>query len=73
MLPITIGGFGLREGSYAALLSLFGIPSGQSVFFSMFSFALMVILTPIFWMTIIGVLDWSASRELEGNKNFRDI
>jgi hypothetical protein len=40
MLPITIAGFGVREGALVAVLAQYGIPGEEAVAFSLLMFAL---------------------------------
>jgi uncharacterized membrane protein YbhN (UPF0104 family) len=57
VIPLTIGGLGIREGAYAILLSLYGISSAQAVFFSLFAFSVTSITAVLFWLTLVGLLD----------------
>jgi hypothetical protein len=52
IFPVTIGGFGVREGAFAVLLSLYGIPFSQAIVFSLTGFILAAILTAFFLLTL---------------------
>lgn len=56
LLPISIGGFGVREGAYYYLLSKFGVNAGQAVLLSLAVYLLLVLVASIgaavsqFWL-----------------------
>jgi glycosyltransferase 2 family protein len=51
-IPLTLGGIGIREGAFATMLSLYGITVEQSTAFSLFSFALVLLLLLVIWLCI---------------------
>lgn len=52
LLPLSIGGLGVREGVFAALLGLFGVSTAQATAFSLTNFAAVVVLTVVGWLVI---------------------
>jgi glycosyltransferase 2 family protein len=59
LIPISLGGLGVREGAFAAILSLYGIPISQSTAFSLIGFVLGAVLLLLMWI-IINIMDyWS--------------
>ena len=56
LLPISIGGFGVREGAYYYLLSCFGVSAGEAVLLSLAVYALLVFVAAVgaaasqFWL-----------------------
>jgi uncharacterized protein (TIRG00374 family) len=51
-VPITIGGLGVRDGMFAAMLALYGVPRAQAIAFSLVSFVLLVLLTAFGWFVL---------------------
>jgi hypothetical protein len=43
MLPLSLGGLGLREGSYALLLQLYGVPLAVGVSLSLAVFGIILV------------------------------
>lgn len=60
LLPISIGGFGVREGAYFYLLSRFGVEAGQAVLLSLAVYVLLVMVAAVgaaisqFWLPTNG-------------------
>lgn len=54
LLPVTIGGFGIREGSYVAILSAAGISHGDAVLISLLSVVVLLATLPGAWELIRG-------------------
>jgi uncharacterized membrane protein YbhN (UPF0104 family) len=52
VLPVTIGGLGVREGLSATILGLYSVPWEQATAFSLGSFVLIVLLTAISWLVV---------------------
>jgi glycosyltransferase 2 family protein len=50
--PISIGGLGLREGVYAGILSLYGVPIAQATAFSLTGFVLVAFLLLCCWFVL---------------------
>lgn len=50
IFPVTIGGLGIREGTFGILLSLYGVAPGHAVAFSITAFVLGAILTSLSWL-----------------------
>ena len=67
LLPISMGGFGVREGTYYFLLSGFGVSAGQAVLLSLAVYVLLVIVAAVgaavsqFWLPQNGGRDQCAS------------
>lgn len=59
VLPITIGGLGIREGVFAAILALYNVPAAQAVAFSLVGFALVTVLIILSWLIIELTTDWN--------------
>ncbi len=38
LLPISVGGFGVREGTAVALLAVVGVPAGEAVFVALLGY-----------------------------------
>jgi len=51
-LPISINGLGIRENTFAVLLSFFGVSQSTSVAFSLTSFVIQSVLIVIFWAAV---------------------
>lgn len=49
MLPFTLGGVGIREGLFVALLAPYGIPTAQSLSYSVFGFVCVALLLVAAW------------------------
>jgi len=49
ILPVSLGGLGVREGAWAALLALYNVPPAQSTAFSLISFTAMILLLAFGW------------------------
>lgn len=52
IFPVTVGGLGIREGTYGMILSLYGVSFSQAVVFSLTGFVLGAILTSLFWLAL---------------------
>jgi len=52
IFPLTVGGLGIREGAFAIMFSLYGIPFSQAVVFSLTGFVLGAVLTSLFWLAL---------------------
>jgi len=52
IFPVTVGGLGVREGTFGVLLSLYGISFSQAVVFSLTGFVLGAVLTSLFWFAL---------------------
>jgi len=52
ILPLTLGGLGVREGAFSVLLALYAIPLTQAVAFSLTGFVLAVVLTACCWVVL---------------------
>jgi uncharacterized membrane protein YbhN (UPF0104 family) len=52
ILPISIGGLGLREGIYAGILSLYGVTIAQATAFSLTGFVLVAFLLLCSWVIL---------------------
>jgi len=52
ILPVTVGGLGVREGAFGFILSLYGVPFSQAIVFSLTGFALGAILTSLLWVVL---------------------
>jgi glycosyltransferase 2 family protein len=52
-IPLTFGGIGIREGTFATLLALYGVPFGKSTAFSLFSFVLISFLLLVVWLYMV--------------------
>jgi len=52
ILPITIGGLGVREGAFGLILSPYGVSFSQSIVFSLTGFVLGAISTSVFWLAL---------------------
>lgn len=55
VLPLTIGGLGVREGLFAGLLALYSIPVAQAIAFSLTSFVIVAVLTSLGWFVLDSV------------------
>jgi glycosyltransferase 2 family protein len=47
MLPISIGGFGVRESSYVVLLGFLGVPATDAIILSLSVYALLAVVTAV--------------------------
>jgi hypothetical protein len=56
IFPITIGGLGVREGVFGAMLSLYAVPLTQSIAFSLISFMLVMVLATLCWLALNMIL-----------------
>ena len=56
ILPLTLGGLGVREGAFSIILSLYAVPITQAVAFSLTGFILVVILTAFCWLALNAAL-----------------
>jgi len=45
VLPISLGGFGVREVSYMVVLGLVGVPAGDAILLAVAVFALLTLVT----------------------------
>jgi len=54
-LPFSIGGLGVREGAFAAVLALYDVPVAQATAFSLLGFALGACLTSVGWFVLDSV------------------
>lgn len=67
LLPVSIGGFGVREGSYYYLLSRFGVSTSEAVLLSLAVYVLLVCVAAVgaavsqFWVPKNGGVDSCAS------------
>ena len=52
VLPLTIGGLGIREGVLIGVLGLYAVPSAQAVAFSLISFVIVAVLTSLGWFML---------------------
>jgi uncharacterized membrane protein YbhN (UPF0104 family) len=52
VLPLTIGGLGIREGLFASVLALYGVPAAQAIAFSLTSFVIVAVLTSLGWFVL---------------------
>lgn len=52
VLPLTIGGLGVREGLFAGILALYGVPVAQAIAFSLTSFIIVAVLTSLGWFVL---------------------
>jgi glycosyltransferase 2 family protein len=52
ILPISIGGLGVREGIIVQMLSLYGVEPAQATAFSLLGFAFFVLLVSATWLAI---------------------
>lgn len=55
VLPISIGGLGVREGTFVWLLGLYGVSQIQAAAYSLMTFALVAMLISLGWLAIEGV------------------
>ncbi len=55
ILPVTIGGLGVREGVLAGILGLYGVPVTQAVAYSLIGFAIVSCLILLSWLIIESV------------------
>jgi hypothetical protein len=55
LLPISLGGLGLREGTFASILVLYQVPPAQAVAFSFIGFVLATIMTILSWLAVSSV------------------
>ncbi len=55
ILPVTIGGLGVREGVLIGILALYGVPSTQAVALSLAGFAIVSCLIVLSWLIIESV------------------
>jgi len=55
ILPVTIGGLGVREGVLAGILALYGVSATQAIAFSLFGFAIVSCLILLSWLVIESV------------------
>jgi glycosyltransferase 2 family protein len=55
ILPLSIGGLGVREGVFAGLLSLYAVPAAQSIAYSLVCFVLVALLISLSWLVIESV------------------
>lgn len=70
-LPLTFAGLGIREGSYAGLFAIAGIPAGQSITVSLASFSLVIVIAltgGIFYMIWGTKLTYISNREGEAHE-----
>ncbi len=52
VIPITIGGIGIREGVLVSILASYSIAPSQAVFYSLFGFVLIALLNAIGWVIV---------------------
>ncbi len=50
LVPLTLGGIGIREGAFVALLALFGISAERSLVYSLFGFGCVALLVIVAWL-----------------------
>jgi glycosyltransferase 2 family protein len=50
ILPISVGGLGVREGAFVFLLSFYGVSAPQALAFSLVTFILVALLVTLGWM-----------------------
>lgn len=63
VLPISIGGLGVREGAFGAILSLYGVSLGVSTAFSLTSFIFSILLISCSWIIGDNLLKEEAGNE----------
>jgi uncharacterized membrane protein YbhN (UPF0104 family) len=56
ILPITLGGFGVREGALIGILSLYNIQTSKAVAFSFVAFSITSVMTLLLWL-ILDLID----------------
>lgn len=61
VLPISIGGLGVREGAFVLLLSLYGVSQVQATAFSLTMFVLLIVLITLGWFTIEALIMWQSA------------
>ncbi len=64
VLPLSIGGLGIREGLFAGTLALFGIAVSKATAFSLVGFTLNVLLILMMWL-LLGVVPAGLKRVAE--------
>lgn len=52
VLPISVGGLGVRESTFVSLLALYGVQTTQATAFSLFGFVIVAILVALSWILI---------------------
>jgi uncharacterized membrane protein YbhN (UPF0104 family) len=52
IFPLTVGGLGVREGTFGIILSLYGVEFSQAVVFSLAGFVLGALLTSMCWLSV---------------------
>jgi len=52
IFPLTVGGLGVREGAFGAILSLYGVPFSQAIVCSLTGFALGALFTSLLWLAL---------------------
>src|SRR5581483_2043987 len=55
IFPITAGGLGVREGTFAIILGLYGVSFDRAVAFSLTGFTLGAMLTSLLWVALASV------------------
>lgn len=59
VLPVSLGGLGVREGAVASILLLYGVPVAQSTAYSLVGFVLVASLAAAAWFAMESVHWWS--------------
>ena len=67
MLPISIGGFGVRESSYVVLLGFLGVPATDAIILSLAVYALLAFVTAVGAAISILFLKGAGSKSLANN------
>jgi glycosyltransferase 2 family protein len=67
MLPISIGGFGVRESSYVVLLGFLGVPASDAIILSLAVYALLVVVTAVGAAISLLFLTGAGSKSLSNN------
>jgi uncharacterized membrane protein YbhN (UPF0104 family) len=62
MLPVSIGGIGVREGAFAILLVPFGITVNEAISFSLLSFMIVSLVRTSMGLTFLFELDHKVRR-----------
>jgi hypothetical protein len=52
IVPVSIGGLGIREGAFGAILSLYGVSFSHAIGFSLTGFVLSAVLTLLLWLLL---------------------
>jgi uncharacterized membrane protein YbhN (UPF0104 family) len=65
ILPLTVGGLGVRESAFGLILSLYAIPATQAIAFSLIGFVLVMFLTAVCWLTLSSAVPVKGVAEVE--------